>query len=478
MNKRRLFAVLVPLVLVTGLGASWWESRKGEAEPQYRTVLVERGTIVASVTSSGTINPVGSVSVGSQVSGQIREVLADFNSEVKAGQVIARIAPETFEHRVRQAEADLQAARAQVLVQQAQVEARNAELARVKVNLEESRRDLARKDDLVGRGFLSTAERDRAASLARSQEQELAAGRAEIEVALAQVRNSRAVVRQREAAVAAAQVDLSRTVIRSPVDGVVIKRSVDAGQTVAASMTAPELFVIARSLEDMQVDTSIDETDIGRIRTGQKASFGVDAYPGRRFDGIVSQVRMAATNVQNVITYNVIVAFSNAEGLLLPGMTANVRIVTQTRHEVLKVPNAALRLRVPGLTDLPELAATGAPRGPRTAPPDGTARPVGRAGNSGQSGSGQRGAAQGADSALASGQPGMERAPASTDDAVNRGRIWVLGSDGPKMVEVRTGASDGLSTEVSAEHLQAGDKVIVGVMPAAEGSRSSALRMF
>ena len=197
----------------------------------------------------------------------------------------------------------------------------------------------------------SQAERDKALSLVRAQEQELAAAEAGVGVALAQVRNSEALVSQREAALAASRVDLARTTIRSPVDGVVIKRSVDAGQTVAASLQAPELFVIARNLSDMQVDTSIDETDIGRIRTGQQASFTVDAYPGRRFEGQVSQVRMAATNVQNVITYNVIVRFSNAEGLLLPGMTASVKVVTDTRDEVLKVPNAALRLRIAGLTD-------------------------------------------------------------------------------------------------------------------------------
>jgi len=451
MTIPRITSLVLTVLLAAGAGAWWWSRAERNPEPQFRTAQIERGAIVATVTSSGTINPVGSVSVGSQVSGQLREVLADFNSQVRAGEVIARIDPETFRHRVAQAEADLLAARAQVLVQKSLVEARRADLARTEVALVESRRDLARSEDLVKRGFISEAERDKAVSLVLSQEQELAAGRAGIEVAIAQVRNSEAVVRQREASVAAARVDLERTVIRSPVDGVVIKRAVDAGQTVAASLQAPELFVIARNLSDMQVDTSIDETDIGRIRTGQTASFTVDAYPGRRFSGTISQVRMAATSVQNVITYNVIVTFSNAEGMLLPGMTANVRIATETREDVLKVPNAALRLRIAGLTDV-----AGPSRPGETAGQTGT--PV---------------------HAAVPGQGGVPppRPPVAGADIRGAGRIWLLENGEPRMVEVRTGISDGLTTEISASGLQAGATVIVGAV-ATSARRSTGLRLF
>lgn len=420
--------------------AWWWFGRDTDSGPQYRTARLERGALTAVVSASGTINPVASVQVGSQVSGQLREVLVDFNAEVKAGQVIARIAPETFEHRVGQAQADLEAARAQVHVQVSQVAARRADVTRIEVNLAESRRDLQRKEELVERKFIAVAERDRAMALVRAQEQELNTAKATLDVASAQVRNSEAVVRQREAALRAAQVDLDRAVIRSPVDGVVIKRSVDAGQTVAASLQAPELFVIARNLRDMQVDASIDETDIGRIRVGQKATFTVDAHPGRRFEGTVSQLRMAATNVQNVITYNVIVTFSNPEGLLMPGMTANVRVATESRDDVLKVPNAALRLRIAGLTDAAEPAVA----------------PAGVAANAAAAPAGRR----------------------DGGGAGRAGRLWLLENGRPRMVEVRTGLSDGLSTEVSAPGLQQGAEVIVGAAPASAGRRSTVLRLF
>jgi len=444
MTKTGIAGLGLAALLLAGAAAWWWQQAERDAAPVYRTAPIGRGDVVSTVSASGTINPVGSVSVGSQISGQLREVRVDFNDEVRAGQVLARIDPETFRHRLAQAEADLAATRAQVGVQQAQVEARRADLARIDVNLDESRRDLARKRDLAARGFLSPAEAEKAASLVRAQEQELSAGRAAIDVAIAQRRNTEAVVRQREAAVSAARVDLDRTVIRSPVDGVVIKRSVDAGQTVAASLQAPELFVIARNLRDMQVDTSIDETDIGRIDVGQKASFSVDAYPGRRFEGIVSQLRMAATNVQNVITYNVIVTFSNAEGLLLPGMTANVRIVAERREDVLTVPNAALRLRIAGLTDRAQ-APMDAPAG--QGPQPGAAAAAGE----GRWPAGERG---------------------------RPGRLWLLEGGEPRAVEVRVGLGDGTSTEVSAPGLTEGQQVIVGLAPSASERGRRELRMF
>lgn len=343
--KKLLIVLAIVLAAAAAGGKYWYDQRASAAAPSFKTAKLIRGSLTAAVSASGTINPVASVSIGSQVSGQLKEVLVDFNSEVKAEQVIARIDPETFSYRVRQARADLDAARAQVLVQEAQVSARRADVTRAEVNLAEADRDLNRKQQLVEKNFISPAERDKANSVMRAAQEDLKSAKAMLAVALATVKNNDAVVKQREAAQANAQVDLDRTVIRSPVDGVVIKRSIEPGQTVAASLQSPELFVIAKNLRDMQVDTSIDESDIGRIRPEQKASFTVDAFPGRSFEGVVAQIRKSAQNVANVVTYTVVVTFQNSDGVLLPGMTANVRIVTDNRPDVLQIANAALRFR-------------------------------------------------------------------------------------------------------------------------------------
>jgi len=357
MKPRTLISMFVALAALAG-GGWWWYSQKQAADqPQLRTGKIERGTLTATVAASGTLAATVQVQVSSQVSGQIREVLADFNSEVKKGQVLARIDPETFEYRVRQAEADVEAARAQVGVQQATVMARKSDLARDIINRDEARRDFGRKTELVERNFISVVERDKAAAVFRALEQDVASSQAQIELAEAQVRNARSTVQQREALLASARVDLSRTVIRAPVDGVVIKRSIEPGQTVAVSLAAPELFLIAQNLRDMQVEVSIDEAEVSRLRLGQKATFTVDAFPGRTFEGAITQVRKASLNVQNVITYTALVSASNENQTLLPGMTANVRVITDVRDGVLKVPNAALRFKPPGWTEPPKTSA-------------------------------------------------------------------------------------------------------------------------
>jgi len=363
MKTRSLVALGVIAAALAGGGWWWLDYRSDNGAPQYRTAKVERGTLTATVAASGTLAATVQVQVGSQVSGQIREVLADFNDEVRQGQVIARMDPETFEYRVRQAESDLEASRAQIGVQQATVAARRADLSRAMINLEEARRDFDRKSELVARNFISPAERDRAAALVRTVEQEVGSARAQVDLAEASVRNAQATVRQREAQLASSKVDLGRTVIRAPVDGVVIKRSIELGQTVAASLQSPELFVIAQNLHDMQVEVSIDEAEVSRVRVGQKTTFTVDAFPGRTFEGSVRQVRKAAQNTQNVITYTAVVATSNDSLALLPGMTANVRIVTDVREAALKLPNAALRFRPPGFNDAAQkkAAAAGGP---------------------------------------------------------------------------------------------------------------------
>jgi HlyD family secretion protein len=335
-------------VTVLALAGGWWLQRDVDAATSYRTAKIERGSLTAAVSSSGTVNPVSQVSVGSQVSGQIKEMRADFNTEVKQGQLIARIDPESFEYKVRQANADLESARAAVLNAQANVAAVMAGVSKARLEADNAQRDAQRKQELLAKAFISQADYDNSRNTASTLAESLKVAQAQLDVARAQAVSAQAVVKQRDAALAQAKVDLERTEIRSPVDGVVIKRSVDVGQTVAASLQAPELFIIARNLQDMQVEASIDEADIARIRPQQSVGFTIDAFPGRNFEGRVSQIRKAAVSAQNVVTYTVVVGFSNPAGAVLPGMTANVRIVTETRENVLKVPNAALRVRIAG----------------------------------------------------------------------------------------------------------------------------------
>ncbi len=350
------------LLLVAAVGGGvWWATQNGQEKVQYRTAKIERGPLSATVSASGAVNPVTQVSVGTQVSGQIKELYVDFNSEVKAGQLIAQIDPETFEYRVRQSQADVDAARAGVLTAQANGAANRAAVSRAQVDLVEAQRDLDRKLSLVEKQFIAQSEADKARALVNTLGESVKSAQAQIAVTDAQAKSAQATVAQREAALAQARIDLERTRITSPVNGIVIKRAIEKGQTVAASLQSPELFVIAQNLQDMQVDASIDESDVGRVRTGQKASFTVDAFPGQNFEGEVKQVRKAAQNVANVVTYVAVVAFSNTGGRLLPGMTANVRLVTDQRESVLKVPNAALRVRIAGV-EPPAGAASGPSR--------------------------------------------------------------------------------------------------------------------
>jgi HlyD family secretion protein len=493
------------LMLALVVGGAWWlaAGRKDDA-PKFRTAKVEKGPITATVSSTGTLNPVTSVQVGSQVSGQIKELFVDFNSPVKQGMLIARIDPETFQYRMRQAEADLEAARSGA--------------GRAEVALINAERDLKRTKELVARSFVSPAELDRAQST--------------YDLAAAELKTARAVVQQRNAALASTRVDLSRTEIRAPVDGIVIKRTVDVGQTVAASLQAPELFVIAKDLRDMQVETSIDEADVGRVRVGQRASFTVDAFPGRPFAGEVKSVRKAAQNVQNVVTYIAIISANNERGELLPGMTANVRIMTDSRDSVLKVANSALRFRPPGETAADAKAAAD----------KGGASPDGEKGGAGQGGAGGAMAqfrerlvtelkldaqqqqrlepifaemrnkfmglrdlpeeARGKQSAAIRAdmrakiedllKPEQKekyaQIVAETAGRVGgggqstRGRIYLLVDGKPKAVDVRVGLSDGTMSEVNGEGVAEGADVIIGTQGGASTSapapKGSPPRMF
>jgi HlyD family secretion protein len=358
--KKSYWIVGVLGVALLGSGAFWWWSQRSAADAvQYRSAKIERGSLLATVSASGAVNPVTQVSVGTQVSGQIKDLLVDFNSEVKAGQLIAVIDPETFQYRVRSAQADVDAARATVLTAQANSAASRAGVSRAQVDLIEAQRDLDRKQMLVEKQFITQSEADKARALVNTTTEALKSAQAQVGVTEAQIKSAQANVAQREASLAQARIDLERTRITSPVNGIVIKRAIEKGQTVAASLQSPELFVIAQNLQDMQVDASIDESDVGRIRTGQKATFTVDAFPGQTFEGEVRQVRKAAQNVANVVTYVAVVGFSNVGGRLLPGMTANVRVVIESRDNVLKIPNAALRVRIAGVEPAAAASAPG-----------------------------------------------------------------------------------------------------------------------
>jgi HlyD family secretion protein len=376
---RRSVKVTIVCALLLGAAALLWavffsDSRNGASS--FRLAAVERGPIISAVSTSGTLNAVITVQVGSQVSGQIKELLADFNSEVKAGLVIARIDPETFEAKVRQARAELDVARANVHIQRAGIERAQKELAnaaaslnsakarteKARVTLVNAKRNLERRRTLFQSGSVSESQIDDAQTAhdqtlaqmnsdeadERASESMVATREAALKTARAQVDYAIEQVRQKEAALYQAEVDLENTFIRSPVDGVVIERAVDIGQTVAATFQAPKLFVIAQDLRQMQVETDVDEADIGRVHVGQEAIFTVDAFAGREFHGQVLQVRKAPRVVQNVVTYTVLVSADNSDLRLLPGMTANIQIIVDERQNALKVPNAALRFKPNG----------------------------------------------------------------------------------------------------------------------------------
>ncbi len=323
----------------------------------YRLATVDRGPVVKSISSTGTLRAVVTVLVGSQVSGQIVELPADFNSRVQAGQVIARIDPATFESRVRQAEAELAVTLANVVQRRAALDRATADLrnsdaqvAYARTRVAEAKNELQRKQSLLQSEFASQAQvdtartgREAAVAAFNAALATVEARRAQVAMAKADILTADAQVMQREASLSNAQVDLDRTFIRSPVDGVVIERKVDIGQTVAASLQAPDLFTIAQDLRDMQVEVSVDESDIGQVSDGLKAKFNVYAFPGEEFEGSVKQVRLAPDVVQNVVTYKVIVAAQNPDQRLLPGMTANVEIIAGESDGALRIPNAALR---------------------------------------------------------------------------------------------------------------------------------------
>lgn len=328
-------------------------------EPSVFTGKVERGDVVSIVTATGTINAVTSVLVGSQVSGQIDKLFADFNSKVTRGQKIAQIEPSLFQARYDQANADLQNAQANMRSLEVQVEVQKADIAAAKANVDKARAaavqatlDFNRTADLVKQGIVAASQLDSAQANADSAKASLAATQAQYEQSqarlkfqISQVEQAKAQVAQRAAAVRGSKVDLDHTVILAPINGTVVARNVDVGQTVAASLSAPTIFTIAEDLSKMLVYVKTDESDVGNVRVGGMATFRVDAFPRDTFRGRIKEVRINPQTVQNVVTYDTVIEFDNPDEKLLPGMTAYVTIPVSTARDVLKVPNAALRFR-------------------------------------------------------------------------------------------------------------------------------------
>jgi HlyD family secretion protein len=318
MKRSTKAAAAAVLLLATAAAAWWWQQRPVKPPPdKYRTALVDRGPITQVVMATGTVQPVTTITVGTQVSGTVMERLADFNDRVKAGQVLLRLDPTNLQARLRQAQAQAASAQAGVALATASLE---------------------RNRQLVAQNFIS--------GLALDQSQrEFDAARASLELARAQVD--------------AAQADVNNSVIRSPIDGVVIRRNIDVGQTVAASFQTPELFLLARDLRQMQIHTNVSEADVGQVQPGQQVRFTVDAYPQAEFEGQVQQFRLNSTTAQGVVTYNIIVSVDNSDERLKPGMTAQTRIVLESKPDVLRLPTAALRYQ-PDDEDRKAIAAAAA----------------------------------------------------------------------------------------------------------------------
>jgi HlyD family secretion protein len=446
MKKRTIISIVVLLAAAAGYWLLWGGK---DAEYTYRTETITRGGIEKVVRATGTINPLQTVKVGSQVSGTIARLFVDFNSVVKAGEIVAVIDSTFLSASVREAEANVQRTTAQ---------------------LNEAERALNRAKELFAKALVSQADLD---------------------AALTTYETSVAQSKQTEAALERARVNLRFAVIRSPIDGIVVSRDVDVGQTVAASLQAPQLFAIANDLSRMQVEASVDEADIGQIVTGQTATFTVDAYPDENFEGKVTQVRLSPINVQNVVTYTVIIEVPNPAQKLRPGMTATASILIDRRDDVLRVPAVALRFQPPsevleaynkeraadssagggeGRTDVAQAGERPA-NGGREGARDTTQRE--RAGRQGGSGEGMRQQGQGAwrqgggEGQRAAG--GMRKGQMAT--------VWVEGEDGKlTRVRIRTGLTDQRYVELIGERLKEGDKVVLGLNgggPASGGGQRS-----
>ncbi len=434
MNKRLLLIGLV-LAAVTVSVTAYYRSNHVDKAPSLITARISRGDVVETVEATGTLEALTTVQVGTQVSGTIKTLHADFNSKVRKGQVVAELDPSLFETQVEQARATL--VRLQADSDRARVQ---FEDARVKVN---RARELSARE-LIPATDLETAE-------------------VNVRAAEAAVKSAEAQLVQARASLNQAQVNLNHTVIRSPIDGIVVSRNVDAGQTVAASMQAPTLFVLARDLTQMQVNASIDEADIGRIQPGQRVTFHVDAYADETFAGSVSQVRLQPVVQQNVVSYTTMIAVLNPELKLKPGMTATVTVEIARAENVVRVPNAALRFR----PSEEVFAALGQER-PRPSPavqasggsPEGEGRSTGVTGERFEQMRQRFQQMSPADhERMRATMGGRERGPIPGGG----GRVWIVRDDRLQLVRVRAGISDGVNTAIIGDDLDAGANVVTGV---------------
>ncbi len=441
-RKRGKWWLVASLMVLLAAAAVYY--LRGPSQPAYLTAPIDRGDIEAAITATGNVNAVKTVQVGSQVSGNILELHADFNTKVKAGQLVARIDPAIFQAHVDQTRAAVDSAKASVVSARAAIAKAQSDIAGAQANVASQKANLAhaqsavadakikneRRIEMVKQGLISREEADTyqaaydqavasldaAQSAVTAAQSSVTSAQAQKDVTQTQLDQAQSQVKQTTATLEQAQLDLAHTQIVAPVDGTVISRNMDVGQTVAASFQAPTIFQIAQDLTKMQVDTNVDESDVGPIRVGQPANFTVDAYPGVIFPGEVAQIRQAPINVQNVVTYDVVVSVSNPDLKLFPGMTANVRIINGAARQALRLPVAALRFH-------PVAAAP-------TTPGSGK----------GQGKGGRRG-----------GTPGAQAAQA----------VYVLDQGKLKRVPVKLGLTDGNYTEILSG-LTEGQQVVTG----------------
>ena len=409
MNRKKAIAWIAAASVIGLGGAGWWQLSDGPKEPPYVTTPVQTASITQVVSSTGTLQAVVTVQVGSQVSGTIEKLFADFNTKVKAGQIVAQLNQDKFRAAEDQARANLLAAQSNI--------------EKSKVGVADTLRTLERNRQLRTKELMAQSDLD--------------AAQAAYDAAVAQVEVNRAQAAQAQASLKQATVDLNNTVIRSPVDGLVISRNVDVGQTVAASLQAPTLFTIANDLARMEVHTNVDEADVGNVREAQEVTFTVDAFPSRRFRGRVHQVRNAPIVVQNVVTYVAVVRIDNKELLLKPGMTANVQFLVSRKEDVLTIPNMAMRFKPP--EEKEEAQELLRREQSRTAPKVGERR------TSRQSATGGSGAGGG---------------------GTRRARIYLLKDDKAQPVEIQLGITDGSRTEVRSGDVKENDPVIIGMSSA------------
>jgi HlyD family secretion protein len=430
-NRGKKFVMTAGVVAILILvGGFIFYQRMGQngSNQKFRTMKVERGEISLTVTATGTINPVITVLVGSQVSGTIKDLYADYNSRVKEGQIIAQIDPAIFQAQVDQAKANVLNAQASLLNAQSNLQSAQANVAKAQVAVVDTKRTLERNRPLMERNVIAQATMDTAQTNYDSAVAQEEAAKAQLESAKSQIESAKAQIEQTKAALKLAETNLRYTTIRSPVNGTVISRNVDVGQTVAASLQAPTLFTIAKDLTQMQVDTNVSEADVGRLATGQGATFTVDAYPEKTFRGRISEIRNAPITIQNVVTYDVVIQVDNKDLKLKPGMTANVTILVAHKEGVLKLPNAALRFR------------------PEFAKKEGTGEKTREASQS----TGQR---------VVKGEE--EGKPA---------RVWVLSPQGkPVQISIVLGITNGTSSQVVAGDLKEGMEVIVEEISSRKG---------